>query len=89
MLEPSVLVRCLKRDVEVCKSLVGEIQQEYRDYIRKELDIEKTIDVAVDTENFLEQRSYQNAHGNVKEGNSSSLMSHRISKTDEMKKWYI
>lgn len=70
------------------QGLIGECAQEYKDFIHKELDIEKTVDISIDTHSHLEERTFKGLNaGTFAKETTSQLDSHRISKTDETRKW--
>ncbi len=64
------------------ESLLPEITEEYKKFIKSELGIEKTIEIAIEKSNFLDLRE-------LEQPTEAVIHSHqdRISKTDETLKW--
>lgn len=64
------------------EGLLPEIIEEYKQFIKSELGIEKTIEIGIDKNEFLELREPEPA-------TEAAIHSHkeRISKTDETIKW--
>lgn len=75
------MIKCLKRDQKLVEDLIPTVVEEYKQFIKKELEIDKSVEITVDRE-FLEEREPEQT-------TSTSVHSHldRISKTDETKKW--
>ena len=75
-MEPRVTVTCLKRDLSLVEGLLDECSREYTDFIRKELDVEKPVEMNVNTDSFLELRTIEDLK-----------TTQTITKTEETKKW--
>ncbi len=76
------MIRCLKRDVKLVEGLLPSIAEEYKQFIKKELGIEKTVEITVNQREFMDLRELEQPTEDVIHSHSD-----RISKTDETIKW--
>ena len=86
--EKSVVIRCLQRDVELIESVLDSAKHKFRDLVKKEMDIDFTVDIVVEKDRFLQVRDINdNTKTHVED--YDQVRSEIIDKNDEIKKWFL
>jgi len=60
LFERRVVLRCLERDRDLVKKLIPECVSEFQTFVKKELDIEWSLEVDLDEKRFLQLRKIEN-----------------------------
>lgn len=83
-MEHKVYIRCLERDTKLIQDLLPQCVTEFKEFIKKELDLDWTMEAEVDLNQHLELRNISELeHLHQDEG----LQSRRVHKSEEDRKW--
>jgi hypothetical protein len=83
-MEHKVYIRCLERDVSLVQDILPQCVDEFKEFIKKELDLDWTMEAEVDMNQHLELRNISELEHLHQD---EALQSKRVHKSEEDRKW--